>query len=432
METAFNRPKYQILLLFSLLPLLSQAQSPAAKNALGHIFDPKACGCIAGEAIDLEAFKTSLGAMNQVAVAYIEQLQKAATSQPELTKVFGDLKNKTSNKPDFFRNSFATKGQAILNTQAGASVKALQMACLLTEQLHLYYLNDPKNAPATERKRYEEALKKGQADPKALEDDPLDSSPDKDPEPNPEEAPKTKPSETAIIEAPKSEGSNGSLVTGLFIGLAIGAALGLFAAMRGRKKPKEDNVQSMNFESNNNKPNLMAENNFPEIEELRREIAALKQENKTLKNELEKCNQTINQQSAIIAELKNQGSKPAHQDYTEELPQPIKEQVAAASYIYLEIPNRQGVFVSAGTIERTANSVYRVKMQGEQFGAIELIPETGVIQRAMSLYSDFVEPVCEPHSRGAINVASLKQTAGKVRRDGSGWRVEQKVILKWD
>ena len=290
-----------------------QAQSPAAKNALGHIFDPKACGCIAGETIDLEAFKTSLGAMNQVALGYIEQLQKSATSQAEVIKVFSDLKNKTSNKPDYFRNSFATKGETILNTQAGLSVKALQMACLLTEQFHLYYLNDPKNAPATERRRYEEALKKGQADPKALEDGPLDSSPDKDPEPSPktEEAPKASPSETAIVEAPKSEGF-GSFVSSLMIGLAIGAALGLFATLRGRKKSEEDSSEANKTKSQANKQEQSHQEQLNklvqlELEEAKKEIQSLIVKNQALEIDIRVKSNLLAEMDSLQTEIQTLG-----------------------------------------------------------------------------------------------------------------------------
>ena len=164
---------------------------------------------------------------------------------------------------------------------------------------------------------------------------------------------------------------------------------------------------------------------------LQGEVQDLKQNNERMSKEIAFYENKARQDS-----LAQQQQKQPPQEQTPPVVQHGQQPVphtGSGLKLYLYAPAGGGVFYS-NSVQTGINNetLYELSLSHEQAeeGSFKLISDPAVLSRAEAMAQQLLLPVCEIQGRGPIP-ANPNQVPGKLRREGAGWRVVQKMQLKW-
>jgi hypothetical protein len=409
-------------LLFLSLLLLSSQQLLAQLSldqALNEVYNAQACGCATdleglsdketakafSDKFNLEELKKSFKGNDkaQLMLQTLSEVNKPDKLNKELSNILNSLKEKP--KQGDFIDQISSSFEKIEQFQGDANIKAKFAACQLAQALHRYYLQYPNEAPKTGQDYQAYANK-------------LISN--KKPNTNPKNEPEDK--NLAANPATTAELGLSNIVFHPITLASILLNLLLIFLMLRKKEDKAVAIEQDDKHSKDSNKLLEQQN------------AKLKTEIQNLEFRINELNTQNKQHAVTIEQLKRDIQQKNQIQQINVVPQqqPI-QQVSTSKQLFLDSPNTNGIFLSNSVKEaKSLDSVYKMILNAnEQEGDLFLIEEEVVLNRAFNLYEVFIQPACDVDGRGAVNLSTLKQTPGKVRREGGGWRIEKKIILKW-
>ena len=107
--------------------------------------------------------------------------------------------------------------------------------------------------------------------------------------------------------------------------------------------------------------------------------------------------------------------------------------VPTATVYYLPAPTPDGLFLQASEREQIGKSVYQLTTSDGQNGTFILLDTPDAIATAMISVSTFIKPVCKVNGPTAqFPRHILTEEEGTVTREGTGWRVARKAVVRFE
>lgn len=107
--------------------------------------------------------------------------------------------------------------------------------------------------------------------------------------------------------------------------------------------------------------------------------------------------------------------------------------VRTATVYYLPAPTPDGLFLQASEREQIGKSVYQLTTSDGQNGTFILLDTPDAIATAMISVSTFIKPVCKVNGPTAqFPRHILTEEEGTVTREGTGWRVARKAVVRFE
>ena len=120
------------------------------------------------------------------------------------------------------------------------------------------------------------------------------------------------------------------------------------------------------------------------------------------------------------------------------LEKPLEEPQTAASVgrseiFYLAAPNPDGTFSQASAVEQIGKSIYQLTTTDGQNGTFILLDTPDAIATAMISVSQFVKPACKIGGNTAIQPRHIiTEEEGAASREGTGWKITRKAVVRFE
>lgn len=102
-------------------------------------------------------------------------------------------------------------------------------------------------------------------------------------------------------------------------------------------------------------------------------------------------------------------------------------------HFYLPAPTPEGLFQQASEREQIGKSIYRLTTSDGQNGTFLLLDTPDAIATAMISVSTFIKPVCKVNGPTAQYPRHIiTEEDGKASREGTGWRVTRKAVVRFE
>jgi hypothetical protein len=164
------------------------------------------------------------------------------------------------------------------------------------------------------------------------------------------------------------------------------------------------------------------------IDELKREIAALRNRIVDLEN-----NKSRNDGNNI-GDAENTDDNDAQPligltSLTDDMGK-IKDEPVVQTF-YLSAPSHDGVFTDVSPTVKIGKSIYQMTVNDDETGTFVLINTPDSIATAMISVSQLIKPVCKVIGNIPSNPHSIiTQEEGVVSKDGEVWKVTRKAVVK--
>jgi hypothetical protein len=164
------------------------------------------------------------------------------------------------------------------------------------------------------------------------------------------------------------------------------------------------------------------------IDELKREIAALRNRIVDLEN-----NKSRNDGNNI-GDAENTDDNDAQPligltSLTDDMGK-IKDEPVVQTF-YLSAPSHDGVFTDVSPTVKIGKSIYQMTVNDDETGTFVLINTPDAIATAMISVSQLIKPVCKVIGNIPSNPHSIiTQEEGVVSKDGEVWKVTRKAVVK--
>jgi hypothetical protein len=165
------------------------------------------------------------------------------------------------------------------------------------------------------------------------------------------------------------------------------------------------------------------------IDELKREIAALRNRIVDLENNNKSRNDGKN-----IGDAENTDDNDAQPligltSLTDDMGK-IKDEPVVQTF-YLSAPSHDGVFTDVSPTMKIGKSIYQMTVNDDETGTFVLINTPDAIATAMISVSQLIKPVCKVIGNIPSNPHSIiTQEEGVVSKDGEVWKVTRKAVVK--
>jgi hypothetical protein len=405
--------KLQFLTLFFSLLLANNlaAQLPKA------IFDPAACGCLPFENIDnIDVDITKLTAVftqlkNDKAIKSIDILSDKSPNVTLETRMAAlnfltEDKDRATWLTAFKKDADNAKAKNISPKKIGDYI-----ACELSQKLHSYYLQNPKNAGVKAAQDFYQAQAAANT---ATDTTKKTLTPTKN---NPNASALADGSDKIATAAAGQDNTP-------WLWIIISISLGLFSLYLFVARPKQ----------NNNNPidnlNKALETANAEIQKLRNQLADKERDISKYKDKERVADFEPQQQQTQQHKINiNNNSQQQQQNTAQNNTTPTIRR-------YLYAPSMDGVF---------ANNSIKQQIDGETFYLVDLAQESSskapfklilkpeIIHRAESMAQQYLLTACELRGSGRMpqDLSKITMTAGELTKEGQGWRVAKKIILSW-
>lgn len=103
-----------------------------------------------------------------------------------------------------------------------------------------------------------------------------------------------------------------------------------------------------------------------------------------------------------------------------------------AAVLFLPAPTADGLFTQASGREQIGKSIYQLTTADNQSGTFILLDTPDAIATAMISVSTFIKPVCKvdgPTAQFPRHIVTVEE--GTATREGTGWRVTRKAVVKF-
>ena len=101
--------------------------------------------------------------------------------------------------------------------------------------------------------------------------------------------------------------------------------------------------------------------------------------------------------------------------------------------LYLAAPTADGLFLRQSATEQIGKSIYKLVSEDGQNGSFILLDTPDAIATAMISVSQFVKSVCKVSGNTALMPRHiLTEEAGVATREGEGWRVVRKAVVRFE
>ncbi|MBQ9636681.1 MAG: hypothetical protein IJV36_02135 [Prevotella sp.] len=101
--------------------------------------------------------------------------------------------------------------------------------------------------------------------------------------------------------------------------------------------------------------------------------------------------------------------------------------------LYLPAPTQDGLFLQTSEHEQIGKSIYQLTTSDGQNGTFLLLDTPDAIATAMISVSTFIKPVCKVNGPTAQYPRHIiTEEEGTVSREGAGWRVTRKAVVRFE
>ena len=179
-----------------------------------------------------------------------------------------------------------------------------------------------------------------------------------------------------------------------------------------------------------------------EIEELKTAVGDLRQSYDAMQEALERLRKQVEHLQARLAACEKEKESACR------LPAPDSTGVAAgltplgseslqsrspSQELYLAAPTADGLFLRQSATEQIGKSIYKLVSEDGQNGSFILLDTPDAIATAMISVSQFVKSVCKVSGNTALMPRHiLTEEAGVATREGEGWRVVRKAVVRFE
>lgn len=102
-------------------------------------------------------------------------------------------------------------------------------------------------------------------------------------------------------------------------------------------------------------------------------------------------------------------------------------------HLFLAAPTPDGVFLQASETEQIGKSIYQLTTTDGQNGTFILLDTPDAIATAMISVSQFVKPACKISGNTAIQPRHIiTEEEGAASREGTGWKITRKAIVRFE
>lgn len=366
------------------------------------------CGCKWGDnSPNIETLKdciTETFGNNEVVNELIKNIADSPTEiiKKNIEKWVGTTMKKDKNEAwESLRDSLKTSSVAMIEEMKEDDKLKANLICDISKKLHLYYLGhlEEIGENAAQRKFYESLS----------------------PTPAPQDT--THNIQSTIVETNTADAAatEGAIpITMILLVLALLAAGGFGYLWYSERAKHQKHLQSLSdtqVELYSLKKNKEEKGNFFETEKTR-----LEQEIQQLKNKVETQQREIQE----LIYLQNKG-KDANEGIKTPPPSLNIER-------YLFAPSQDGTFYQNSIKETQGSDTFytlTLSHENDAEASFSLIKDPDLLNRAEAMAQEYLLSACDLQGKGKININSLQITPGRVKREGGGWKIIKKVVLRW-
>jgi hypothetical protein len=302
------------------------------------------------------------------------------------------------------KDSLIVSSTNLVNEEKAEDFIKAETICSIANQLHLYYINhlDEFSESAAQRKFYESLslVPMSNDSAKTLSDS-------------------SKQNVEQLKNKEKVDGGGFSI--SMILALLASLLAGLFAYLWYQEKTKYKKLTA-NLTDTEKELQGLEKTKAEKMSNFQVEKAKLEQEINELKSSLYSKDLTISGLQYELSKIKTN---------TLEGPQiPIGTKI----YRYLFAPSQEGTFFQNSVKETlSSDTFYKLTLakEADVEAKFELIKDPELLNRAEAMAQEYLLSACELQGKGKINLSTLQITPGLVRREGSGWRIVKKVVLRW-
>ena len=102
-------------------------------------------------------------------------------------------------------------------------------------------------------------------------------------------------------------------------------------------------------------------------------------------------------------------------------------------HLFLAAPTPDGVFLQASETEQIGKSIYQLTTTDGQNGTFILLDTPDAIATAMISVSQFVKPACKVSGNTALQPRHIiTEEEGAASREGTGWKITRKAVVRFE
>ena len=102
-------------------------------------------------------------------------------------------------------------------------------------------------------------------------------------------------------------------------------------------------------------------------------------------------------------------------------------------HLFLAAPTPDGVFLQASETEQIGKSIYQLTTSDGQNGTFILLDTPDAIATAMISVSQFVKPACKVSGNTALQPRHIiTEEEGAASREGTGWKITRKAVVRFE